>query len=164
LEAERFGIQGACSFSAPPFGGFVLEVARRRRADFDQLVTGGGVEVEVVELLEIADALERGRSEGAFAIKGVEDDTFEEVAEGEVMVLGEGFQYFQDAFFHSDAGLDSLDVQFRCGDELALHGYLCTMVHGYLSTTRRSKRAQENHFGAVATGASDRARFSHDDD
>ena len=127
-------------------------------------MTGGGVEVEVVELLEVADALERGPSEGAFAIKGVEDDALEEVAEGEVMVLGEGFQYLQDAFFHSDAGLDSLDVQFRLGDDLVLHRYLCTMVPGYLSTTRGPRRAQENHFVAVATGASDRARFSHDDD
>jgi hypothetical protein len=55
-------------------------------------------------------------------------------------------------------------VQFRCGDELALHRYLCTKVHGYLSTTRRPRRAQENHFVAVATGASDLARFSHDHD
>ena len=76
-------------------------------------MAGGGVEIEVVELLEISDALERGRSKRAFAIEGVEDDAFEEVAEGEVMVLGEGFQHLQDAFFHSDAGLDSFDLQFR---------------------------------------------------
>jgi len=117
----------------------------------------------VVELFEVADTLERGRSEGAFAIKGVEDDALEEVAEGEVVVLGEGFQYFQDAFFHSHASLDSLDVQFRCGDELA-HRYLCTRVHGYLSTTLRPRRAHENHFVAVVTDTSDRARFSPDDD
>ena len=82
------------------------------------------------------DALERGRSKRAFAIEGVEDHAFEEVAEGEVMVLGEGFEHLQDAFFHSDAGLDSLDFQFRFGDEVTFHRYPCTRVHGYLSTVR----------------------------
>jgi hypothetical protein len=40
----------------------------------------------------------------------VKDDALEEVSESEVMVLGKGFQHFEDAFFHSDAGLDSLDL------------------------------------------------------
>ncbi|MGB9245307.1 MAG: hypothetical protein WCC03_18305 [Candidatus Acidiferrales bacterium] len=73
-------------------------------------MAGGGVEVEVVKLLEIADALERGRAEGAFAIEDMEKDAFEEIAEGKVVILGEGFEYFQDALFHADAGLDSLDL------------------------------------------------------
>ena len=94
-------------------------------------MTGGGVEVEVVKLLEVADALKRGRSEGAFAFKGVEDDAFEEVAEGEVMVLGEGFQDFEDAFFHADAGLDSLDLELMLCDGRSFHMYLCTRVCWY---------------------------------
>jgi hypothetical protein len=40
----------------------------------------------------------------------VKDDALEEVAKGEVVVLGKGFQHFEDAFFHSDAGLDSHDL------------------------------------------------------
>ena len=90
-----------------------------------------GVKVEVVELLEIADTLERWWSESAFSIKSMKDDALEEVAEGEVMVLGEGFQHLQDAFFHSDAGLDSLDLELGLFDNCSFHMYLCTRVCWY---------------------------------
>lgn len=72
-------------------------------------MTGGGVEVEVVELLQVANPLERWAAERAFAVKGVKNDAFEEVAEGEVVVFGEGFEDFQNALLHADAGLDSFD-------------------------------------------------------
>ena len=85
----------------------------------------------MIELLEIADALKRGHSKRAFAIEGVEDDAFEEVAEGEVMVLGEGFEHLQDTFLHSDAGLDSLDLEFVLVDGCSFHMYLCTRVCRY---------------------------------
>ena len=85
----------------------------------------------MVELLEIADALEGGCSKGTLAIKDVKDDAFEEVAEGEVVIFGEGFEYFQDAFFHADAGLDSLDLELMLCDGGSVHMYLCTRVCWY---------------------------------
>lgn len=65
----------------------------------------------MIELLEIADASERRGPKRAFSFENMKDDAFEEVAEGEVMVLGEGFQYLKDALFHPDAGLGSFDLQ-----------------------------------------------------
>ena len=74
------------SFSTLPFPRLAFWLARwlarGLHADLDQAMACRGVEVEVIELLEIADALKRGRSKRAFAIEGVEDDAFEEVAEG----------------------------------------------------------------------------------
>ena len=124
------------SSSALPFWGLVLGLARWSHTYFDQAMACRGVKVEVIELFEIADALERGRSKRAFSVKSMKDDALKEVTEGEVMVPSERFKYFQDAFFHSDAGLDSLDLQLRFGDELTFHRYLCTRVHKYLSTCR----------------------------
>jgi len=119
------------SSSALPFWGFVLGLARRFHADLDQAMACRGVKVEVIELLEIADTLERWWSESPFSIKSMKDDALEEVAEGEVMVLGEGFQHLQDAFFHSDAGLDSLDLELGLFDKCLFHMYLCTRVCWY---------------------------------
>jgi hypothetical protein len=82
-----------------------------RRADFDQAVAGRGIEIEVIELFEIADASERRRPERALSFENMKDDAFEEVAEGEIMVLGERFQYLEDALFHPNAGLGSFNLQ-----------------------------------------------------
>jgi hypothetical protein len=87
-------------------------------------VAGRGIEIEVIELFEIADASERRRPKRALSFENMEDDAFEEVAEGEIMVLGEGFQYLEDALFHPDAGLGSFDLQ-----PMLFHVYLCTRVH-----------------------------------
>ena len=57
----------------------------------------------------------------------MEKDAFEEIAEGKVVILGEGFEYFQDALFHADAGLDSSSVAQDLDE--TFHGYLCTRVH-----------------------------------
>lgn len=74
-------------------------------------MAGGGIEIKVIELFEIADASERRWPKRAFSFENMKDDAFEKVAEGEVMVLGEGFQYLEDALFHPDAGLRSFDLQ-----------------------------------------------------
>ena len=92
-------------------------------------MTGAGVEVEGVELYQDFNAAEGSGGEGAFAVKGVEDDAFEEVSEGKVVVIGEGFEDFEEAFFDADAGLDALDGVGSLG-----HVYQCTMVPAtYLS-------------------------------
>lgn len=128
-------------------------------------MAGGGVEVEVVKLLEIADALERGRAEGAFAIEDMEDDAFKEVAEREVVILGEGFEYFKDALFHPDAGLDSFDLQLVLCNGRSFHTYLCTRVGWYRqwggeAFYYRGPRRTVRRRGNRRLGA----RFPHDDD
>ena len=119
------------SFSTLPFPRLALWLARGLHADLDEAMACREVEVEVIELLEIADTLERWWSESAFSIKSMKDDALEEVAEGEVMVLGKSFQHFEDAFFHSDTGLDSLDLELGLFDNCSFHMYLCTRVCWY---------------------------------
>jgi hypothetical protein len=41
----------------------------------------------------------------------VEDDSLEQVAERHVVKFGEGLQYFEQALFDADAGLDPFDEQ-----------------------------------------------------
>jgi hypothetical protein len=115
----------------------------------------------VIELLEIADALKRGRSKRAFAIEGVEDDAFEEVAEGEVMVLGEGLQHLEDTFLHPDAGLDSLDLELVLVDGCSFHMYLCTRVCWYRQWWRGAAicRPTTNSASSWLPEVADRARF-----
>ena len=43
------------------------------------------------------------------AFEGVQDDSFQQVAESHFLQLGDGFEHFQQALFHPDAGLDALN-------------------------------------------------------
>src|ERR1700723_2316883 len=98
-------------------------------------MAGAGVEIEVVELFQIANAFERGWAERGLAVEGVEDDAFEEVAEGHVVIFGEGFEDFEDSFFHADAGLDALDEEFG----IVRHVYQCTMITSSMQAVRHAR-------------------------
>ena len=91
---------------------------------FLQAMAGAGVEIEIVELFQIANAFERGWAERRLAVEGVEDNAFEDVAESHVVIFGEGFENFEDSFFDTDAGLHALDQEFG----IVGHVYQCTMV------------------------------------
>jgi hypothetical protein len=74
-------------------------------------------------------------------------DTFEQVAEGHIVIFGERLEHFEQAFFHADAGLDALDEK-----RLSLyHGTNVPMyinnikpaadsMGGLLSTVRAARR------------------------
>ena len=64
-------------------------------------VAGG--QVQAVQAFELLDALERGVAEGGFAFEGVQDDSFDEIAEAEFVVLGDGLEDLEDALFDADA-------------------------------------------------------------
>src|ERR1700728_1681614 len=95
-------------------------------------MAGAGVEIEVVELFQIANALERGWAQRGLAVEGVEDDAFEEVAKGHVVIFSEGFEDFENPLFHTDAGLDPLDEKFG----VVGHVYQCTMVTSSMQAIR----------------------------
>ena len=48
-------------------------------------------------------------SEGRLPFEGVEDDAFQQVAQGEVVELGQGLQHLEQALLQAHAGLDALD-------------------------------------------------------
>ena len=87
-------------------------------------MTGAGVEVETVELLQFLNAFERGLAEGSLAVEGVQHDALQEITERQIVILGKGLQDFEQAPFHADAGLDPLHEILGFGG----HWYQCTMV------------------------------------
>lgn len=91
------------------------------------MVAVGGAQRESIELFELLDFLQGFRGERGFAFEGVQDDAFEEVAEGHVLLLGDGFEDFEEALFDADAGLDAFDFD---GVGLVLHWYQCTKTPG----------------------------------
>src|SRR5688572_18509415 len=74
-----------------------------------ELVAVAGGEVQAVELLQLHDAGEGRLAEGRLPLEGMEHDALEQVAEAEVMELGERAQHLEDAPLHADAGLHPLD-------------------------------------------------------
>ena len=55
----------------------------------------------------------RLRAERRFPLEGMQDDSLEEIAEGDVVIFGEAFEDFENAFLDAQAGLYSL--YFRHG-------------------------------------------------
>src|SRR6202042_2870590 len=78
------------------------------------------------------NAFERGWAERGLAVEGVEDDAFEQVAKGHVVIFSQGFEGFEDPFFHTDAGLDALDEKLG----IIGHVYQCTMVPRSMQAVR----------------------------
>src|SRR5215472_7510772 len=114
--------------------------------DFRQAMAGARIQIQAIELLEFAYAVQRCLAERRLAVKGVQHDAFEDVAKGHVVILGEAFQDFEDALFHADAGLDAFDKEFRIG-------HAGTNVPGY---TRRFQQAFERkNLTAVAADGTD---------
>jgi hypothetical protein len=93
------------------------------------------VEVEAVDLAQARDAREALLAERRLALEGVEDNALEEVAEGDVVELGEAFEDLEEALFEADAGLDALDDELGRGFAIG-HPDLCTMLPRYAGQFR----------------------------
>src|SRR5579863_1679228 len=73
---------------------------------FHQAVARASIQVETIEFLQFLDALQALLAKWTLPIEGVQDDSLQEIAEGQIVIVGEGTQHLQKAFFHADAGLD----------------------------------------------------------
>lgn len=76
---------------------------------FAEVVAVGGAQKESVKFFELLDFAQGSRGKRGFAFEGVEDDAFEKVAKGHVLLFGDGFEDFEEALLDADAGLDPLD-------------------------------------------------------
>src|SRR5580693_4848681 len=83
----------------------------RPRLDFLQPVTGAGIEVKIVKPLQFLYAFERGCAEWRLAVKGMEHNALQEIAEGHVVVFGKALQNLEKTFLDAYAGLDAFDEQ-----------------------------------------------------
>ena len=72
----------------------------------DQLVACCRIQVEVIELFEIANTGKRLGLKGALAIEGVENDPLEQVSEAHIVVFRQAFQDLYKALLHPHARLD----------------------------------------------------------
>ena len=105
-----------------------------------QVVAVGGFQRHPVDRIELLDLLKRLRREGrCFALEGVQNDSFQQVAQGHFLQFGDGFEHLQQAFFHPHAGLDALDVHrlsmllILSHDLLSLHWYQGTTVWNFVN-------------------------------
>lgn len=103
-----------------------------------------GVEVEVEHAFEVGDLPPRFLGKGRLAFEGVQDDAFQQVAEGEVVIVGERFQDLEQALFDAHSGLNAFDGEsgrdpFRGRRSRAsFHG---VMVHMYLNPCQAGPEA-----------------------
>src|SRR5664279_2357070 len=68
-----------------------------------------GLESEAINFSKLFDLLQgRGRKR-RLALKGVQHDSLQQIAEREVLQLGQSLEHLEQAFLHADAGLDAFD-------------------------------------------------------
>src|SRR5207237_3863396 len=91
------------------FRGFAARGTLGWERRFDQRVAVGCDEIEAVDLSQLRDRAQRVRSERRLAFEDVQQDSFEEIADGHVVIFGEALQRFEDAFLDPDSGLRALD-------------------------------------------------------
>ena len=94
-----------------------------------EVMAVGGFQGHAVQGFELLDFLQGLRRERRFAFEGVEDDALEQIAEGHVFLLGDGFEDLEHAFFEANAGLDALDFDEWMVLLFLCHVYQCTKVH-----------------------------------
>jgi hypothetical protein len=86
------------------------------RSGFGEPMAGGGIKIEIVKFLQILDALSGTGAEGVLAIKGVEHNPLQKIAQRHIVILGQSFKDFNEPLFHADSGLNTLDNEFSVLD------------------------------------------------
>src|SRR5437016_12141293 len=72
-------------------------------------MTGAGIKVEFVDSFQVDYALTRFGAERMLAIKRVQDDSLQQIAERHVVIFGQAFQDLEQAFLKANTGLNSLN-------------------------------------------------------
>jgi hypothetical protein len=106
-----------------------------------------GVEVEVVDLPELADLAQRLGRKRRLALERVQHDALEQVAQSHVLVLGDGLEHLEDTALQAHASLDAGydDPGSAChGPVHAIEWYQCTNVR---ETTQVSVASRLNPGG-----------------
>lgn len=97
------------------------------------------IKLQSIELFEFLNTLDRRRTERRFAVERVQYDSLKQIAEGEVVVFGEGFENFQKPFFNPHTGLHALDQELlRFGHVPMYHGTNYRATVGRVNAARGS--------------------------
>src|SRR5262249_31324316 len=76
---------------------------------FQELVRMRCIQIESVDLLDLSDPTHRFSPERWLSLECVKHDALQQIAEREVVVLGECLQHFDETLLHSDASLGAFD-------------------------------------------------------
>src|SRR5262249_26370152 len=80
---------------------------------FFQVMAGRRREVQAVHVFQLLDPAQRFATEGTFALKGMQDNALNQIAEGNIMVFRHGFEDFEQPLLHAQPGLGALDDDRR---------------------------------------------------
>ena len=72
-------------------------------------MTGAGIKIQLVDSFQVGYALTRLGAERMLAIKCVENDSLQQIAECHVMIFGQAFQDLEQAFLKANSGLNALN-------------------------------------------------------
>jgi len=92
-----------------------------------ELVAIAGSQVQVINILELADSFEAFRSKRALALESVQHDAFNQIAERDVMILSHGLHDFEYPLLDANAGLHTRN-RVRGFFFILVHIYQCTKV------------------------------------
>ena len=87
--------------------------------------------LQAIKCAELFNFLECAWSERGLPHKSMQNNALQQIAKCHVSQLRQGLQYLKQAFLHSNAGLDTLNVYEAFGRWVSRHIYQYIMVHMY---------------------------------
>lgn len=78
---------------------------------FPQAMAGTRVQLQAIESLELFDLMERPLTKRGLAVKSVQNDPFQQVTQGQIVVRGKPLEHLEQALFHPYAGLHALNQE-----------------------------------------------------
>ena len=64
---------------------------------------------EAVDATEFFDVFQGFGGEGSLALEGVENDSFQQIAQSHIFQLSKALQNLEETFFHANAGLNAFN-------------------------------------------------------
>lgn len=130
-------------------------IARRawesRPLSLGQLVGIGAGEIEAVDLLQLDDLLPRLAPERRLPFEGVEHDSLQQVAQGDVVVFGQPLENLEQALLDANPGLHPLDPLLYHGTTVPLSQQAHQTRQALIQPAMRERR-----FAGLTRGARSR--------
>src|SRR5579875_212168 len=77
-----------------------------------ELVARAGAIVHTIDIFQLRDTTEGFFIERRNVLEGVQDDAFEQISQGNIVVFSKRFQHFEHALLHPHADLYALDLHY----------------------------------------------------
>jgi len=87
-------------------------------------MAGFGIQFQAIEILQFLNLFERVLAERRLPIKCVQNDSLQQIAKSQIVVVGKRLKHFEQALLDPNPGLDALNQKCL----IVHHGYHCTKV------------------------------------